>query len=361
MSTSVTQRPDVVRDVAALHGDARVVSMYVDSRPERKMHGRPAWAIPLRHALAAAGEDRAVRDHVASLDAAIAELMDPNGPGRGRALFSAIGGATIGPLWTQGTLPDQVSVAEYPSLGPLLVAVDDARPAGIVVVTGTWVRVIETRGADAADVARFDYDDQSSEWREMRGPAGPGRGTYESASQADLFARRLDTHHEHWLGGLAGRLIQIRESRGWDETLVIAEPRTTAGLVEHAPALHRVADRHGLHQGSATAVAAELRPALVERRRSVRGERVRTAIDMALAGSHGAVGWDDVAAAVAEGRAHSLFLDVPTAASSRPEDAGAVDELIVRALETDAEVVPVDGSAAQGLAVHGGIAAALRW
>lgn len=361
MSTSVTVHPDLVRDVAALHGDAGVVSIYVDTRPERKMHGRPAWEIPLRNGLTAIGVRPDVDARVGSLEPALAELVDPNGPGRGRALFAAIEGPAIGPLWTQGVLPDHVSIGEFPFLGPLIVAMDEARPAGIAVVGGSHLRVVECRGVDAEDVAQFDFDDQSSEWREFRGPAGASRGNYESAAQTDLFAQRQEVHREQWLAGLADRLTRLAEQRGWDDTLVLAEAKTAAALAERAPGLHRVAARHGIHSGSAVRVAEQLHGEIAGRRQHARATLVQDAIDAALAGGRGALGWHDVTTVVAEGRAQRLLVDPSAAQNSRPDDAESLDEVIVHAIETDAEVVPVLGAAARALAPHGGLGAILRW
>jgi hypothetical protein len=360
VSTPVTLRPDLVSEVAALGGVADVVSVYVDSRPERKMHGRPGWEIPLRRGLSEIGRDPDVRAHLASLESELDELSDPNGPGRGRALFTAVGGPTIGPLWTQGPLPDHVSFGAHPSLGPLIVAVDEVRPAGIALVGGSHVRVVECRGVDAEDIAGFEFDDQSSEWREFRGPAGPARA-YESASQSDLFARRQEAHRALWLAGLADTLIQLAAQRGWDETLVLAEAKTAAALAERDPSLHRVVASHGIHTGSATHVAGQLQAGLDGRRQRVRAKLVQGAIDAALSGGRGALGWHDVATVLAEGRVESLLVDPAAATGSRPADAATLDELIVRAIGTDAKVVPIHGGAAGALAPHGGLGAILRW
>jgi hypothetical protein len=106
--------------------------------------------------------------------------------------------------------------------------------------------------------------------------------------------------------------------------------------------------------------------------------------DAALAPSgRAAVGLDDVLAALGEGRASRLLLDVERrprgavtpdgrliAGGERPpgvDPADLVDEprlldrMIERALETGAELVPLVGPASSPLAMHDGVAAELRW
>lgn len=372
MSTPVAAHTDMLQTVAALHSDAGVLSVYVDSRPERKMHGRPAWEIPLRTGLAEApvrfaaehsdAADR-IRAHISSLEPAIAELTDSSGPGRGRALFSAVGGDTVGPLWTQTSFPDRVVLGELPCLAPLIVAVDDARPSGVAVVSANQLRIVEIRGAEAEDVAMFEFDDHASDWRELRGPAGGFRGTYQSISQGDLFERRRERHRDQWLAGMAVRLVELCESRGWDHTLVLADPKTAKSLTEHAPSVHGVITRHGTHSGTPDVIANQVRGDLSGLRQRARAELVQRATDAALSGSRGAVGWHDVETVLEQGRVQKLLIDPFRASKSRPHDSAAssIDDLVVKALRTDAEALPVDGGAARMLAPHGGVAAILRW
>jgi hypothetical protein len=372
VSASLATQTNLLQAVAALHSDAGVLSVYVDSRPERKMHGRPGWEISLRAGLAGESTGFAthhpdiaarIRAHIAALEPMVAELIDPSGPGRGRALFSAVDGETVGPLWTQRSFPDRVVVDELPYLAPLIGAIDSVRPYGVAVVSANRLRIVEVRGDEAEDVATFAFDDGSSEWREFRGPAGGSRGTYESASQEDLFEQRRERHRDRWLAGMGVRLTELCESRGWDHTMVLADPKTARGLVEHAPSVHAVANRHGIHSGTASAIADQVRADLAGLRQRARAELVRQATGAALSGSRGAVGWDDVATVLDEGRAQRLLIDPSLAATSRPsESVGAsIDDLLLKAVRTDAEVVPVDGGAARMLAPHGGVAAILRW
>jgi Bacterial archaeo-eukaryotic release factor family 10 len=371
VSASLATQTNVFQAVAALHSDAGVLSVYVDSRPERKLHGRPDWEISLRAGLAEASTGFAThhpdiaaraRAQIAALEPAIAELIDPSGPGRGRALFSAVDGETVGPLWTQRSFPDRVVLDELPYLAPLIGAIDDARPSGVAVVSANRLRIVEVRGEEAEDVAMFAFDDGAAEWRELRGPAGGSRGTYESASQEDLFERRRERHRDRWLGGMGVRLAELCKSRGWDHTLVLADPKTAKGLIEHAPSVHGVVIGHGTHSGTADAIASQVRADLAGLRQRVRAELVRQATDAALSGSRGAVGWDDVATVLEEGRVQRLLID-PSLAPPRPpaSAAASIDDLLVKAVRTDAEVLPVDGGAARMLAPHGGIAATLRW
>lgn len=86
MSASLATQTNLLQAVAALHSDAGVLSVYVDSRPERKMHGRPGWEISLRAGLAGESTGFAthhpdiaarIRAHIAALEPMVAELIDP--------------------------------------------------------------------------------------------------------------------------------------------------------------------------------------------------------------------------------------------------------------------------------------------
>jgi hypothetical protein len=372
MAAPLATQADVLHALAVLRSDAGVLSVYVDSGPERKLHGRPDWEISLHAGIAAAVASYArrhpdaparARAHLATLEPVIAELTDTGGSGRGRALFSAVEGETIGPFWTQRSLPDRVTLDELPHVTPLLGALGDLRPCGVAVVSPDRLRIVEIRGDEAEDVARFAYDDGASEWREFRGPAGGSRGTYESASQEDLFRNRRERHHDRWLAGMAVRLAELSASRGWDHTLVLADPATAKALVEHAPSVHAVVVGHGTHQGTAAAITDQVRADLAGLRQRAAADLVRQATDAALSGSRGAVGWDDVGTVLDEGRVQTLLIDpahsgTAGAPGAAPRD---VDELVLRAVATGAEVVPVDGGAARMLGPHGGVTAILRW
>lgn len=372
MSTTIAPHTETLRRVAALHGDAGVLSVYVDARPERKPHQRPGWEVALRAGLADARRaflvdhpemaDR-VDAHLETLRESIAALTDPKETGRGRALFSVIGGATIGPVSTQGVFPDEVVLDDVAYVAPLLVAADAARPAGVAVVSAGELWLLEIRDTAADHVAHYAFDDQASEWRDLRGPAGGGRGTVESVSQRDLFDERRKRHHERWLGTMATRVAEIAGERGWDATMVLAEPAVANALIGRAPGMHGVPVRHGLQVGTPHEITGQVRSELASIRQRAHAELVTSVVDAALAGGRGAIGWHDVETVLAEGRVHRLLVDPIRAASSRPSDATApgIDHLIATAVRTDAEVVPVTEDAARLLEPQGGLAAVLRW
>jgi Bacterial archaeo-eukaryotic release factor family 5 len=372
MSVSVAAHTDLIHVVAALESEIGVLSVYVDASPERKMHQRPAWERPLRSGLATVTSAFVAEHptagprtlaHLASLEHVIAELSTPYAAGRGRALFSAIDGETLGPLWTQGAFPDRVVLGRLPCLWPLVAAVDEARPAGAVVVSATQLRFIEMRGTQAEDLATFRFDDDTSDWRELRGPAGSARGTARSTSQSDLFARRKVQHRSQWLAGMAIRLGEHVASRGWDHTLVLADAAIARELTEHIPSVQWVLAGHGTHAGTPEAIAAQVRDRLTEARRHARADLVTRVVDAAVSGGNGAVGWLDVGTVLEEGRVHTLLID-PARVAANPlhkEVVPSTDQFIVRAVQTDAEVVTVTAGAARLLAPHGGVAALLRW
>jgi hypothetical protein len=98
----------------------------------------------------------------------------------------------------------------------------------------------------------------------------------------------------------------------------------------------------------------DLQPVLLRAREDRAREALRQAQDFAAAGGRGAVGKEDVLAALALGRVEHLFVDC---GSSR--DDAELDELVALAVETDAEVTALDPLTADGTGTTA--AAILRW
>jgi Bacterial archaeo-eukaryotic release factor family 5 len=373
-----------------------VLSVYVDADPREQASRRPAWVVAAENGLdgvrarVKAEGDRArwtaVKDALASLQPQLDALLDPRRPGRGRALFATIAGGDVRTVTLQVPLVDRVALDDMADVTPLLVALDRGRPAGLVVVSHSAVRVLERRLGAVDELATFEVEPDTSDWRETKGPAaGSPTLAQHGAAERDRFERRLDEHTTRLVEGTADELDRLRARRNWDRIVLAGDPRLTKALEHELDSDHVdivVVDRT-LNGLSGKEIADALAPHLdaADARREER--LVGRARDAALSGNAGALGLGDVLAALEESRVeHLLFDPARPYPGARAPDGRLVPEgvvppgvepadlapepslaghLIDRALTIDATVTPLSPVGAEALAEHGGIAALLRW
>lgn len=383
-------------EIVRLRDRHGVLSVYVDADPREQAAARPAWVVAAENGLdeikarvkAEGNRERwtAVFKALETLEPELAALLDPRQPGRGRALFATVEGGDVRRVIVQVPLVDRVVLDEFADLTPLLVALDRGRPAGLVVVSQAAVRVLETALGAVEELTAIGIEPETSDWREMKGPAGANPALAQhSAPQRDRFERRLDEHRTRLLEVAADELERLRSRRGWDRLVLAGDPRLTQPLGDALAAGSAdvsVVDRT-LNGLSAAEIADALVPEL-EQSNARREERlIGRARDAALSRNAGALGLGDVLGALEDGRVEHLLFDpgrsypgartrdgrlvpegvVPPGAApaeliAEPSLAG---HLIERALAIDAEVTPLSTAGAAALAKHDGIAACLRW
>ncbi|WP_217914180.1 VLRF1 family aeRF1-type release factor [Miltoncostaea marina] len=409
-----TTRPDLAA-LTRLEDPLGVLSVYVDADPEGVTGARPAWAIEVDNRLGELREairrteahDRWTAVHAAldRLEPRIAALADPAAPGRGRALFAPLSGGPAEELAVQVPLATTVVLDRRAHLGPLLRAMDEARPTGVVNVSREAIRVVDLRMGAAEEVEELELDIDTSTWRRKAGTpgsnpaataaggAGPGGGPstgsmYQQSgtAQRDRFERKLEDHQVRFVAGAADDVLRIAVERGWERMVVIGDPRLTGPLVEAVPEtapLEALAVEGTFEWQRPAQLAEAIAPALTEHHRRRELELVERALAGAAAGGRGATGPEAVGAALVEGRVEVLLIEAGRAIEGvrapdgriaplgivpdgvRPEELEPeprLDERMVEmALDASGRVVPVDGQAAARLAEHGGVAAVLRW
>lgn len=375
-----------------------VLSVYASSDAAAGVrHGPHAGDIAVRSALDALQDDvtaggprsRAValRTALDRLRSALEELTDPTRTGRGRALFAPLGGGDHRVVTTRTPLEPLAVLRPAPYLRPLLGPLDAGRPAGAVAVSAGAVRAVCMRDGSADEVLHLQFDDQSGDWRRLKGPASgnPFQAAH-MASQRDLYQRRLHEHRERFVGGAAAALVATAAERGWERLCIAGDPEFAEALAAAAgDHIETVRDtsvpRHDL---SPAELARALTPCLDAAREARHAQLVKDVRDAALAARGTAVlGMDDVLTALAEGRVHRLLLDVrhEVAGSISPDGrlvrtgqrpAGVdpdalvgephlVERIIEQTLAAGGHIVPLVPSAADGLAEEDGVAAFLRW
>ena len=215
--------------------------------------------------------------------------------------------------------------------------------------------------------------------------ASPGLGR-RSASQRDLYDRRVTDHLTRFLGTVGARLADVSHKVSWHDVLVTGEGELVAAVVAGLPR-----DLGAHIMTAARVVPATLAPARVAAfaaseiaaGREIRDRRlVERARDAALAGGAGAYGLADTLAALAEGRVAHLVMERSRqwagtrAADGRLYPVGEVppgataggltaepdiaERMIEETYRHGGDVTLVE-AAVEALTEVGGVAATLRW
>lgn len=383
-----------ILDLCRLRDPHGVLSVYVGAPPEQHTSAQPAWAVDIKNQLATLRtrvKDEGPRERwvalFARLDAIsddLDQLLDPRAPGRGRALFAPVSDGEVRRIRLQVPLPDRVVLDDVPYVRPLVAALDEGRPTGVVAADGSGVRLLEWRLGEAEDLVHYTFEEATGDWRELKGPAASNPAlAQQTVSHRERFERRLDDKRARFYRSVAGRISRAMRERGWDRMVVLrgAHTELEEALAASADvdliAVEGHAGRTPAHELAQT-VAAVVSGA--QRRREI--ELVELAKDRAASGGQGVVGLADVLTTLAEGRvAHLLFdsdeefsgfrtsdgrLLAEGQGSDVPDDElvsepNLVERLVERAIDTGAKVTPVEDEAARALDAVGGVAALLRW
>ncbi|TVR22754.1 MAG: hypothetical protein EA387_08120 [Nitriliruptor sp.] len=386
-----------IRDLLALEDEQGVLSFYTGHTPEQAADPQPTAPIELRNQLKQLrarlergdrDTARAVEQRLSKLDGPLSSLLDPKAPGRGRAMFVGVASGEERTLALQLPFRQRVVHDATAYVRPLVAALDEGRPALIVVVSRTGVRVLHwaTGDAEVTEEARFEKD-QALFRDDSTGPStsNPQRAMF-ARSDRDGFEDRVDEHRHRFLKQVIDDVVQRAEADGVDRLVLSAPPklrdevRTLVG--DHDTLRVLVAD-----QAWESTPSKEVAAQAWELLRSVHGDReealVTSAKERAFAGGQGALGLRNVCAALNAGRVEHLMYDdgltlegfVSSQGTLHPRIEGAVAEsdltfsrhplfverLIEAALATSASVTPLNEPAAAELADHEGVAALLRW
>jgi len=332
---------DAVRHIDALADALGVLSIFVGTR-----HPRDATmlsqAIPLGRGLdrltdlrddPAPRERRAaVRSSLRRLRPRLTELVTRPG-GRGRALFAGLSNGEVMEMSTAMPLGTTAHLEPTGYVRPLVAALDEGEPAGVVLARRDRVRLLDWRMGVLAPLAEAGFATR----------AGAAAHVAEAAREHGW--RRLLVDGDPVL---AGRLLaDDAEVRSCS----IAVPARPLGRLT-TPSLE-------------LAVAAELEA--VQRRREV--ALVHEAVDASRGGGAAVLGIDAAARALVAGRLSHLLFDNDREQLAWPGErlveAGLTidpaERLIELALDSAASITPVEGRAARVLDPSDGVAGLLRW
>ena len=386
-----------IRDLLGFEDDRGVLSFYTGHTPAQAADPRPTAPIELRNQLKRLRSHldegdrdlaRAVERRLAAMEGSLDALMDPKAPGRGRALFVGVDSGEQRSVALQLPFRERVIHDTTPYVRPLVAALDEGRPATIVVVSRSGVRVLRwvTGDAEITEEARFERDDELFR-DDQSGPStsNPQRAMY-ARSDREGYEDRLDEHRHRFLKQVLDDVVERAESEGIDRLVLSAPPKLrdeVRALVPDHESLRVLVAEQAWESTPPHEIASHAWDLL----RSVHADReqdlVTAAAERTMAGGAGALGLRHVCEALNEGRVEHLLYDdglslegfrssegtlhprvegtVAASDLTFTRDALFVERMVERALSTSAKVTPVTSGAAAGLADHEGVAALLRW
>lgn len=163
-----------------------------------------------------------------------------SGQARNLALFVALGRGETVAVEPAGTVPTRTTFGPRADVRPLLLALDEARPAGVALVSAEGVRVLEWTPGVLTDVWAEELPEL--EERELVGPAhahprgAPGAAPgFLVRQQRDLFESRIRGELERLLVGAGRRVANLSHERGWKELAVAGDDRLTSSLTRGLP------------------------------------------------------------------------------------------------------------------------------
>ena len=311
-----------------------------------------------------------------------------SGGARDLALFAALGLGQVVVIEPSGTVPTRATLGRRADVRPLCVALDEAHPAGVALVSAEGVRVLEWAPGSLTDV----WSETLPELEEPdlvgpahahpRGQPGSAPGP-RVAQQRDLFETRMRGELEKLLVGAGRKIAELAAEHDWRELALAGDERLTSALARGLPsgAPVEIAPVPRLEQWRSDGELAPLVAPAVARVRERRQTSLVTRVLDAV-GGRGATGLRETLAALAEGRVDTLLVaadrpivgrstvsgtlaapgEVPpgTSAAELVEDPMLADAMIGQALDTGASVVVLSPGPAQLLG-DDDVAALLRY
>jgi Bacterial archaeo-eukaryotic release factor family 10 len=366
-----------------------VLSVYLDARPG---DGQLAASIDVKNRLAElerrlASESRAeyaraVQDGIARLAGELERLIDPEQAGRGRVLFAAIGDRWVTRVSTQLPVQSRVVLDRTPFIHPLLELLDEGRRAGVVLASRTEARLLEWRLGELIPLEVLSSELVEAP-HERSGPVGSRPASRHGTPTGEQRNARERDEAGRFIERAAAAASRLSRERDWERLLVSAGEQLTDSLAGSLPpALQEVVvrDPRVLVRLDVPVLEQIVTERLTAAHDEFERQLVRKVSDDARGAGAAALGLSEVVGALNQARvAHliydpfiryqgsvghdgSLYADGETAPTSgATADARLTERLVERALETGAQVTPVEGAANDALAEASGIAAVLRW
>lgn len=295
--------------------------------------------------------------------------MTLSGQAQNLVLFAGLGQGERVTVEPPGEVPTRASFGPRADVRPLLVALDEGRPAGVALASADGVRVLEWTPGDLTEIWAEELPEL--EEADLVGPAhahprgAPGAAPgFLVGQQRDLYETRMRSELERLLLAAAKRIAELARERGWSELAVAGEDRLTTvlarGLPKDAPV--EVVPLPPLERWRSDGeLAQRVGPGIAGAREQRAGSRTRSALVDAKGAGRAAIGLRETIAALGDARVETLLVvaerpiagrsstagvpaapdDVPawTAEADLADDTMLADAMIARALDTGATVV----------------------
>jgi hypothetical protein len=355
------------RAMTEWHPPLGVLSVYLGFDPADRSG---AWRTELRNGLDAVLEAHRDAEHElrVALRATAKRLLDRfedgdlRPPPRGEAGFVEVAEKAAAERWW-GTAAAPVATAcvefgEEPVVAPLIDLSCRGKARGVALLSSERVRLLRSDDGTLDEVEDWELSVTMLDWRERKSQStnNPARARGVSASGHDQFDERLEHNRARFLtecGGLAARSL---EENGLDELLVFGPANDVesfnAGFnsAQARLTLGGDVDLISAPKGRLTEVIADVAERLDDERER---ELVERALSEAKGGSRGALGVQETAEALTEGRVDHLVLDGAIGGRAEP--------LVRGALAGGAQVTFVRNEIAALLTEAEGVAAILRY
>ena len=333
---------DDIRAIDAITDPLGVVSIYAD-RPDDGS-GRLVRAVSLAGELrrletdlAADGEAvAAYRRRMQEVRPALARMLEGRAPGR--ALFVPLSTGEALEVAVGMPVGMAVVVEETAYVRPLVAAVDEGRPAGVIVDDGPSLRLLAWRMGVIEEV-----------------------GTYRSSARPGTRPARA----------LAHEVRTAARERGWTRVVVAGSSRLAHTLARSAtpPEGEVAVFTRSVSGVGPRGLATALGSALSEAQRRYEWKLVERVLSAGLSDQNAVLGPGRTRRALDQRLVKHLVIDAdhehrwlegPEPAPSRWPDRDPAEELIERALHSGADITPVEGPARRPLGAAEGLAAILH-
>lgn len=395
MTDITTLTEDRILDLIRMTDPVGVISVYVGITADRT-GSTPGWEIAVRNHLRElqqrAKEQRphdewtAIHERIEALEPELVRLLDASRSGRGRALFAPVSDDRVETVALQIPFKDRAIVDRNPYVRPLVAALDEGRPAGIVALSKRGIRLVEWNLGTAEELEREEFSIGGRDWKDKTGPApAQPQDTRHGGHRRDEFEERLAENRHRFMREQARAVAEVATDRGWDRLIVAGDPRLTnpfSDALEPVGGEQLQVIDHSWDEAAPNELAEQAWDVFRELRRERARFLIESVRDRALSGNAGALGLGEVLASLNEGRVDHLVVDAEAqlegwrtddgylyATDERPQAEAAdlreepflVERMIERAVETKARVTPVDAEVVELLREHGGVGAILRW
>ena len=356
-----------------------VLSVYIAIDPGNRGQG---WRTAVHNGLSEVVESAEGGDHeLRKALRATAERLehdleeDRKGEHRGLIGFVEVAAKEGADRWLATQIaPQRIEVlhAPGPQIHQLLELLDDGAPLGVAAVSSERVRLLDWRLGSIEQLHDWELSYFGEDWKERKSHRpDPSRGEAVSSSGRDQYNQRLEANRERF-AEQAGRLAHGESrKRDWRRAVVFGDQRYVGKFAEGFGQGIELAHLDGDLVSEPTDVIErridQLLPGLNRSREAGLIERIKEA---AYAEGRSSLGVQETLQALREGRVEHLVYDatrdyseveLEPEAASRLDGTPLIEQMVELAIGTGAQITPVEGDTAAGLAEQGGVAALLRY